>query len=1563
MVKRIASICLAASLLASMAAPFSLAARPLTDSLGDPVLDLSFEGTLADGSTLQHPVTASEESKLTFVDGVEEGTQAVELQGAHLNLGTSVELQPQDLTLSFWLKPTQTMTGEQIITWNKNEYNADGWYLSSLNDSIPLELSIGPGSSQPYLVAVDGNRSEFFPAGEWTHIVVTYDHVTKDVNIYRNGIPQTTRIKYGINDSSTGILGQTDAMKSIGWNGEVYKTDSSHLRGALDEYRVYDEVATQKDVLALYEEMGGQVDGAEVAQADLNGLTIPSRTTENLTLPAEGASGSTIRWESSDPDVIALDGTVVRGEEDQTVTLTAYAQYQDAPEQSREFTVVVAAQVREGLNIENSGLENVTLTDDYLVNASQQELNYLADTLDPNRFLYECYKSAGLNPADYGSTQGYPEGWERSQGSNFRSHAFGHYMSAMAMMYRSYNYSTDNAQVKTLRDKLETAVEGLKVCQQATYTDDNPDNDGFVAAFPVEVLGLADGLSTSNEPVVVPYYNLHKVLAGLLEIYNDLSLSPKAEDQTLAQDALTLAENLGIFLYNRLVGHVSKDRMLATEYGGMNDALYELYRLSGDPKHKEVAQLFDETSLFWELANGNDVLNGKHANTTIPKFIGALKRYTVLSEPEYYDQLTQEEKDELPQYLKAAESFWDTVVNHHTYVTGGNSCSEHFHAADQLYAQATGSNGGAETTCETCNTYNMLKLSRELFKVTGKKKYLDYYENTYINAILPSQNPETGMTMYFQPMAPGHNKVYSRPDTEFWCCTGTGMESFSKLGDSLYYTDENQVYVSMFFSSTFTDQERNLKLTQTANMPNEDTVTFQVESLDGGQVKEGTQLLVRVPDWLAGPLTVEKNGVAYEYDTSYGFAVIDVAAGDEIVCTMPMEVVAYDLPDNANFVAFKYGPMVLSADLGDKDIDSYVPNGILVRAATLDADAQTVIGIQNQSVEQWLDNLAENLVRVEDDEKGRVQFVLKNTDSDDGALVYTPHYMQHGVRYGLYMYLEEPDSPAMQERILAEKQSLREEERAVSNLTNFDANNSEAAKDLKFDRSSVGVFQGRQYRHAESGGWFSYNMELDVTAEHNYLRCTYYGGDVGRSFDVYLNGEKFKTERITDENGKVFYYVVDEIPQEYLDNPNYKLNEDGSYKLDENGEKIPVIEVKFQSTGGYAGGLFGISILNSLEYDKDPALSGLSFEEGTLTPELTQGVTDYTLTVPTGTQSVTMDVDPHTPSGLIYVGGEGGILIDDTLSRTVALTGEETVFTLRSYAQDHETYLDYTITVKTQDQEPTQVDKTILQTTYDYARTLSTDGVAQSAADYFRQVLEEAGQVLADPNATQEQVNSAWDNLLEGIWGLGLIQGDKTMLDLVILRAQDMVAQADKYVATHWPELVDALAAAETVQKDGDALQGDVDQATDALLDAILAQRFQADKSILEELLTKAQGMDLTGYTAESVAAFRSALASAQAVLADESLTEDDQAVVTQAVDTLTAAMEGLTAEGAPETTDEPEATQTPEATQQPQATQKPERVPQTGDAAQLWLWLASGGAAAGTALMGAAVHNRKRKK
>ena len=285
----------------------------------------------------------------------------------------------------------------------------------------------------------------------------------------------------------------------------------------------------------------------------------------------------------------------------------------------------------------------------------------------------------------------------------------------------------------------------------------------------------------------------------------------------------------------------------------------------------------------------------------------------------------------------------------------------------------------------------------------------------------------------------------------------------------------------------------------------------------------------------------------------------------------------------------------------------------------------------------------------------------------------------------------------------------------------------------------------------------------------------------------------------------------------------------------------------------------------------------------------------------------------------------------------------------------------------TQAGESASANKALLQATYDYAVNLDTTGVVQAAVDAFQKAMDEAKAVLNNPNATQEQVNTAWDNLLEGIWGLGLKQGDKTMLELLIHRAEGMLPNESKYLPDHWQELLDALAAGQDVMEDGNALQGDVETAVDELLTAILAQRFKADKSILEDLIGAAQDMDLTGYTAESVATFRSALAAAQAVMADESLSEDDQQVVNDAVAALQSAMDGLTAEGdvqpseEPQESQKPEQTQAPEATDQPQATQKPENVPQTGDSAQLMGYVAALTAAVGL-LAGAAYVSRKRR-
>ena len=250
-----------------------------------------------------------------------------------------------------------------------------------------------------------------------------------------------------------------------------------------------------------------------------------------------------------------------------------------------------------------------------------------------------------------------------------------------------------------------------------------------------------------------------------------------------------------------------------------------------------------------------------------------------------------------------------------------------------------------------------------------------------------------------------------------------------------------------------------------------------------------------------------------------------------------------------------------------------------------------------------------------------------------------------------------------------------------------------------------------------------------------------------------------------------------------------------------------------------------------------------------------------------------------------------------------------------------------------------ETNKVLLQKTYDYALTLSTEGVTDSAVAAFETALANAKTVLDKQDATQDEINAAWDALLEGIWGLGLTQGDKTLLEQLITKAESMVADQDKYLQDNWQTLVDALAAAKDVMADGDAMDEDIQPAAEALLSAILAQRFKADKSILEDLIGKAEGMDLSGYTAQSVATFRTALANAQAVLADATLSEDDQAQVDAAVAALSDAMNGLTADGAPETTHKPQASQDPETTQKPQATQKPENVPQTGDSSMVMVW------------------------
>ena len=1273
---RLAAVAAAAALALTTWAPSAVAA----DALPAPVLDLAFDGDVADSGALAHPVTlkghdGSPPTGYSYVDGVDGRGQALRLAGStYLDLGTSTALQPEDLTLSFWVEPSGKLSGEHVITWNKRAYNSDGWYLSSESDTVPLALSVGPASGQPYKVRVaSSDRAAFFPADEWTHVVVTYDHATKDVAFYRNGEKVPSTVANAVGGDATGVLGSDPALpKTIGFNGPQY--NGAYLKAALDDYRVYDAVAGLGDVVGLYEESGRTVDRDAIAQDDADALSLPERATVALVLPTTGSRGSTVTWRSSHPDVVATDGTVVRpaiGEDDAHVTLTATVRYLDGEPVTRDLEVVVPALVDE-TPLEDTGLPSVLLSDDFLQNAAAKEHEYLL-SLDSETFLYEFYKVGGLaptTPAGYG-------GWERSNAVNFRGHAFGHYMSALAM---SWSSTQDPATKDALFTEIEEAVGGLSRVQDA-YAAAHPGSAGYVSAFRESILDQVQGTGTSDENVIVPWYNLHKVLAGLLDVAEYV-------DGPVGDQALSVATEFGLYVEGRVSKLPSTDVMLRTEYGGMNEALYELFDLTGDVRIKEAAEAFDEVAFFRQLAAGQDVLPGKHANTQIPKLLGALKRYRVFTQnPEYYDLLTPAEKDELPMYLAAAENFFDIVVRDHTYVTGANSQAEHFHAPGSLHEHAAeqGTARNAETA-ETCNEYNMLKLARELFKLSKDVRYADYYENAFINTILASQNPETGTTTYFNPMASGYHRVYNLPFTEFWCCTGTGMENFSKLGDSIYFTGQGSVWVNMFFSSTVEHAEQNLRLTQEANLPNEDTVTFRVDALEGGAVAEGATLRLRVPSWIAGDPGVEVNGAAVEPHVSRGYVVLPVTAGDVVRYTMPMAASVVDTPDNPYFVAFRYGPVVLSADLGEVPEPASQSTGILVRSSTRDADAQTTITAAGMGADEWKERITENLVRVEDDADGRIQLRLRNT-ADGGDLVFTPHHTNWDVTYGLYLDLDEPDSAASQERILRAKQELRDADRNVDSLTSFDNNNFENAKNLQQSGSSVGTFSGRQFRHANGTGWFSYDLMIDPASTSNHLGVTLYSGDQGRVFDVYVNDEKLKTITTVanaptkDEQG--FYVDTTQLPAKYLEigeGTRWKVDSAGEYVLDEDGERIPVVTVRFQATGGWAGGVFGVRVDRAATYDTTPGLAALAFDTGSLAPAFDPAVTDYTLTVPEGTTSVVLDADPHVPSGLVRV---DGVLVDDTQGRVVPLSADGSARTVEvvGVAQDHVTATTYTVQI------------------------------------------------------------------------------------------------------------------------------------------------------------------------------------------------------------------------------------------------------------------------------------------
>ncbi len=621
------------------------------------------------------------------------------------------------------------------------------------------------------------------------------------------------------------------------------------------------------------------------------------------------------------------------------------------------FAFATGAPITAVAQLEDFDMERVRVTDPYYQQLFTVDIDYLL-RLDPDRLLagFEAV-SRGQDPENGVTLYG---GWEGGW-SLLRGHTLGHYLTALAQGHKQ-TVGVDPQRNQEINAVLDHVISELETYQDRT--------GGYLFASPESHF---DRLEARSDDIWVPWYGMHKVLSGIVEVYK----------LTGNEAALAVASRLGDWVHGRASSWDSSMRshVLSIEYGGMNDCLYELYKYTHSQNHLDAAHVFDEEALFSPLTQGQDILNGRHANTQIPKIIGALNRYRTLGAAEAY-------------YFDVAEQFWEMVVGSHTYVTGGNSQLEHFHEPGQLDSRRDNTNN------ETCNSYNMLKLSRELFKITADVKYADFYERGFINEILSAINPETGMTTYFKPMGTGYHKVFGRETDTFWCCTGTGMENYTKLNDSIYFHDDADLYVNLFISSTLSWPERSLSLTQTAEVPLAPTVSFTIDSAPADEV--GIKL--RKPDWLAtGELTtLAVNGQTICTQAIDGYFEVSRvwSAGDTIQYVLPADVTVSRLPDNENAVAFRYGPVVLSAGMGTENMVSE-PQWASEKAAPPPTPAKETLAISSGTVEDWIASVNDNLVQT----PGALEFTLRNTDEDD-HLRFTPQYQRYQDRYGIYFRLQ-----------------------------------------------------------------------------------------------------------------------------------------------------------------------------------------------------------------------------------------------------------------------------------------------------------------------------------------------------------------------------------------------------------------------------------------------------------------------------------------------------------------------------------------------------------------------------
>ena len=728
-------------------------------------------------------------------------------------------------------------------------------------------------------------------------------------------------------------------------------------------------------------------------------------------------------------------------------------------------------------------------------------------------------------------------------------HVGGHYISALALAFASLDNQPVNAAVKSqLKERLEYCLAIMKDCQDA-YANDTEGLKGFIGGQPIrdawKAMYSGDASKFYKVGGWVPFYCEHKILAGLRDAY------------VYAGNEQAKAMFKGLCDWHiALVGKLDDKTMqsvLNSEHGGVNETIADAYRIFGEQKYLDAAKKFSHQTMVEGMLTANTTfLNNRHANTQVPKYIG-FERISQLSTAD-------------ANYHTTTMNFWNDVVSNRTVCIGGNSVNEHFlnqSNYDNYISQPDGP--------ETCNSNNMLKLSEELFDDTHDSKYADFYENTMFNHILSTQDPTTGGYVYFTTLRPQGYKIYSQVNQGMWCCVGTGMENHCKYGHFIYTHNGKTLYVNQFVASELNNKEFGIR--QETQFPYSENTCLTV-------TKKGKYAIaIRKPSWVGDGFGITVNGIsANDAETVNGYVVMNRKwkKGDVIKVNLPMSLRMEECPGLSDYVAFKYGPILLAGDTELKDIQNeYAGEGRMdhspgVRGTQKSVNTSPLL-ICNRKDVLGLLSKGEGLnftIKAPDFVPAGSMFENKKT------LTLRPFFGTHHTRYVIYWYQQTKD--AYENSDLGKSEQARKllEDRTIDFIGTGEQQSEAGHKVAYSDGSNKGSYNGEFYRDAQRDGFIQYTLSnTEGLTEGLSLMCRFTTADRGRSCGIYVEGEKIMEYTIPgrftpSENG--FFNIEVPIKNELLKDKKGKAKAELTFQL--KAEK-----------GSLCPGLYYVRLLKSVE--------------------------------------------------------------------------------------------------------------------------------------------------------------------------------------------------------------------------------------------------------------------------------------------------------------------------------------------------------------------------------------------